>query len=881
MPFFNSFQLDVPNASLRRGTQAIFLAPKAFRVLQYLVEHPGQLVSKDDLFGAVWPGIAVTDATLAVCLSQIRKALGDEPKRPRYIETVHRLGYRFIAPVSGQTGAGVRSDVKRRVIRSAPPLQSASPTVVGRETELAELHKNLEEALRSKRQILFVTGEPGIGKTTLVETFLQQVAAESSPWIGRGQCIEQYGAGEAYLPVLDALGRLCRMPGGDHLIHVLDQHAPTWLLQMSALLNTTEMEKIRRRIGDTPRVRMLRELAEALETITAERPMILWLEDLHWSDHSTIEWLSFLARRQEPAALLVLGTYRPVDVIVREHPLKVLKDDLLVHAQCRELPLALLSEAAVTEYLNLRFSSPVSSDRSRGQCGGVAPVAKPLRELAHRIYQRTDGNPLFIVNVVDNLVGREVSKTGGDTVAPQSLQALVEGGSDMPPSVVQMIERNLERLNRNEQAMLEAASVAGAEFAVAAVAAALEQPITEVERSCSRLSRQQLFVQSRGTVEWPDGTVTARFRFLHGLYCDVLYDRVPPARRLELHRRIAEREEPAFGQNVSQIAMELVHHYGLSGDKTKALKYLQVAGERAAAQHAYHEAEQHYREAIAVLLTLPESAERDHREMVLQSSLGSVMAAVGRFAETTEAYSHARSLAERIGGDSLQILYGLSMASLARGEIRAAVAIGNEMLNTARRITSPRALFLAHAAHGDACHFCGDLVAARADFVEARQYFREADFREADFRGVPDHAAIDSLDFQAATEWHLGYPDRCLQYAEEEFVRARQRNDRPSDFFAYWAAAFAHRLRGDWPRMLETSEQTLRMSALWKSPVATPTAKVYIAYARAKMGKAEGAADQIRQGLDELVASKFYVARGRHSAGLPKFSLLRVTSRQP
>jgi DNA-binding winged helix-turn-helix (wHTH) protein len=102
VPFFNSFHLDVPNASLQRGKQTIFLAPKVFRVLQYLVEHPGQLITKDDLFRAVWPGIAVTDATLAVCLSQIRKALGDEPKRPRYIETVHRLGYRFIATMSTQ-----------------------------------------------------------------------------------------------------------------------------------------------------------------------------------------------------------------------------------------------------------------------------------------------------------------------------------------------------------------------------------------------------------------------------------------------------------------------------------------------------------------------------------------------------------------------------------------------------------------------------------------------------------------------------------------------------------------------------------------------------------------------------------------------------------
>jgi DNA-binding winged helix-turn-helix (wHTH) protein len=114
---FSSLRLDVANASLRRGMQAISLTPKAFNVLRYLVEHAGQLVTKDDLWRVVWPEITVTDAALTVCVSELRKALGDEPKTPRYIETVHRLGYRFIAPVSIQpvrSGSGVRSQMKNR-----------------------------------------------------------------------------------------------------------------------------------------------------------------------------------------------------------------------------------------------------------------------------------------------------------------------------------------------------------------------------------------------------------------------------------------------------------------------------------------------------------------------------------------------------------------------------------------------------------------------------------------------------------------------------------------------------------------------------------------------------------------------------------------------
>jgi predicted ATPase len=227
---------------------------------------------------------------------------------------------------------------------------------VGRDAELAQLHKWLEKALSGERQIVFVTGEPGIGKTTLVETFLHRAATDESMWIGRGQCIEHFGAGEAYLPVLEALGRLCRESEHDRLMEVLHQHAPTWLVQMPALLSAAELEALQRKMSGATRERMLREMAEALEVLTAERGLVLWLEDLHWSDYSTLDLLASLARRLEKARLLVLGTYRPVDVIVREHPLKTVKQELELHGHCEELALELLPEGAIAEYMAVRFS---------------------------------------------------------------------------------------------------------------------------------------------------------------------------------------------------------------------------------------------------------------------------------------------------------------------------------------------------------------------------------------------------------------------------------------------------------------------------------------------------------------------------------------------
>src|SRR5215472_4560608 len=159
---FNSFRLDVANASVRKGKQAIPLTPKSFNVLQYLVERAGQLVTKDDLWRAVWPNVTVTDGALTVCVREIRKALGDEAKTPRYIETVHRLGYRFIAPVSTPQ---VRQSKSVASNEQSLPLASFSPPnsrFVGRERELARLRHYFEKTLHGERQIVFVTGESGI-----------------------------------------------------------------------------------------------------------------------------------------------------------------------------------------------------------------------------------------------------------------------------------------------------------------------------------------------------------------------------------------------------------------------------------------------------------------------------------------------------------------------------------------------------------------------------------------------------------------------------------------------------------------------------------------------------------------------------------------------
>jgi hypothetical protein len=387
--------------------------------------------------------------------------------------------------------------------RASPLSPTFAPTVVdvreavGREAELGLLHAWLQQALGGRRQVVFVTGEAGLGKTTVIETFLDAARGPEALWIGRGQCIEHYGAGEAYLPVLEAFGRLCQAPGGDDVVALLAQQAPTWLAQMPWLLRTSELETVQRRVMGATRERMLREMAEAIEELTTSRPLILVFEGLHWSDYSTLDLIATLARRQEPARLLLLGTYRPADVAMRDHPL------------CEELQLTLLTETAIAAYLRARF-----------------PGAQLPSELVCLIHQRTEGNPLFMVNMAAYWVaqGWLVEGKSGWTLGAD-LPDLLAG---MPASLQQMIEAQLDRLSPREQRVLEVGSVAGVEFPAAAGAAGLEDDVMRTDERCAALVRRSQLLRSGGEQTWPDGTIAGRYNFVHALYQGDNYRKCAP-----------------------------------------------------------------------------------------------------------------------------------------------------------------------------------------------------------------------------------------------------------------------------------------------------------------------------------------------------------------
>ena len=576
-----------PTQGLRRGKREIRVTPKSLAVLRTLAEHAGQVVTKEELFRTVWPDTAVSDAALSSCILELRHALQDDARRPRYIETVHRRGFRFLA----------RPAIDSHGFERIPQQWSAGAAgpLVGRDSALRQLSEALVRVRERVRQVVFVTGEAGIGKTSLVETFFASIGDGESWHICRAECVEQYGAAEAYRPLFDAVTRLCRQPEGESFIAALRQHAPTWLAQLPSLQTQTELRALHRRTAGATPERMLRELTEALEAIAVQTRIVLCLEDLHWSDPSTLNWIASFARRPERAAVLLLGTYRHEQVTNPAPSPHAIVSDLCVRGFCTEIALAPLKQNAVNEYVTKRFPAAPGADVS-------------LRRLAQIVFEHTEGNPLFLVNVFNDLLGRGIllSHECGWTIRDD----LEVDSLSIPSDVRRTIERQLDRLNEAERRVLEVASVVGATFSGATVATAADVPVEAVEGTLGALARRNAFIREGRAVTWPDGTVSTAFHFLHALYRDVLVERVSPGRRMLLHRLIGVRLEAAYGERADEIAAELAVHFEQAADTERAVVYFQRAGEVDRRRSAHVEAQKHFHRALALLDGLPATAER-------------------------------------------------------------------------------------------------------------------------------------------------------------------------------------------------------------------------------------------------------------------------------
>ena len=557
MKQFESFALDTLNECLWHQDVQIALASKPFSVLRYLVENPGRLITHDELLDALWPETYVQPQVLRTYVLELRKILSDDPRQPRFIQTVPKRGYSFVAAVKETTGT-------RSSVREIPRPIATLAELMGRDNEISHLQTTAQQATDGQRRLVFITGEAGIGKTSLINA-LRQILNSRSPQarFACGHCVESLSEKEPYYAVLEALS------------HCTSTDQEGSLAAGSAALRT---------LHDRPG-----ELCEALEELARERLFILVLEDIQWAHQSTLELLSALARRGGSAKLLVIATYRPQHQSTKLY-LKSIKQDLVVRHLCTELALEPLSKQSVKSLLSRRLDQE------------QLPA-----ELNDFIYQRSGGNPLFANALLDHMIAEQIIvRKSADSNAYWELASATGFEISVPQELAQLIELEIDRLSPQEQRLLEAGSLMNIAFPVWAAAAALEENPESVEQLCDDLQRRTGLVRRAGHDDLPNGTRSDFYAFAHEFYREVLYQRQTTGRRAKGHIRIAEQLSALFAGREATVAREIAMQYEAAGHWQRTVSALRTGALHSKNRFAYQESTQLLAHALRIADNLGE-----------------------------------------------------------------------------------------------------------------------------------------------------------------------------------------------------------------------------------------------------------------------------------
>lgn len=677
---FGDFRLDPATRRLRRAGDQRPLRAKSAAVLLYLARHPNRLVTHAELLRAVWPDTAVSPPVLRVCIREVREALGADADR--FLATVPRRGYRFTLDVAPD-GAGM-------------------PIFVGRAPESALLHDALARARGGRRQVVLVSGEAGAGKTALVDHFLNELRGEGGVRLARGQALELHGGVEAYGPIVDLLSRLSDEAEGDGVVRTLSRRAPSWLAQLPGRIHDGMRARPRRHTPSTTRERRLRELGEALEHLAADEPLVLVLEDLHWSDASTIDALAHIAQRTVEARLLVVGTYRSDAAPRSDRPLQRMRRHLQARGLCSEITLEPLAPEHVEQYLVRRLSAHALGDG-----------------LGRALHAHSGGHALSLVALVDHLLDRSrlIVQDG-----VWRLQGALDGA--IPAAVAHLVANVVEALPATERRILEAASVAGATFAVAPVARATGLSADVVDACCAALARRRRLVTATGVETWPDGTVSSRYAFVHAVHADVVYDGIAPLARARLHRHVAESIEAGHVGRIGDVAAVLARQFARAGDGERAVRFHGEAARAAKQRSAPREVIAHLDAALALSAAMPAADDRVVRELDYLVELGAATVAAHAYPapEVAAVYARVYDLAVRL--DALPALVtaigGLYTHHVTRAEFAAAHEHTRELIALGERRSDPLLVSIGRAWSMFVGFSLGELAAAESDGERVR-----------------------------------------------------------------------------------------------------------------------------------------------------------------
>ncbi|MBS0263488.1 MAG: protein kinase [Planctomycetes bacterium] len=704
---------------------------------------------------------------------------------------------------------------------------------IGRNVERDVLWAAFEAADQGRPVLFCVSGEPGIGKTTLVEDWLQELQASGLvAGIGRGQCSERLAGTGAYLPILEALEGLLRGEVGSLASQTLRDRAETWYAQVAPSPRDALAEMLAVRAETATEERLKREFLAFVREIGRSLPLVLFLDDLHWADASTVDLLAFLGRRVTGLRLLVVATFRPAEMHAGKNPFVSVQLELQRHGVCRVLPLSFLTQLDVESYLSQEF-----------------PKHQFPPDFATRLHAQTEGNPLFLVELVRHL--RDSGVISCRNGCWELMHSLPDFQKELPDSVRSLIRRQTGQLDEADQRLLSVGSVQGYEFDAVVVAGVLTRSAAEIEERLALLERTSGLVLLVREQEFPDGTVTLRYRFVHVLYQNSLYGALSPSRRAEWSAAVAEALLAHHGEQSAVVASEAALLFEKARNWMRAAEGFYLAARNPFRLHAHRETAVLARRGLEMLLRLPETPERARQEARLQFVLGLALQQSEGFAApgVVEAYRRARALShvEIEPASRSPLLWGLWSFYILRGEHRAAREIAGELSQLARSQNDPLALLAADHSSGYSLMMLGQPAAAWShlgrDLPDETQAVYGRDM------GIPFRA------HGSVVLWLRGFPDQAVARCQQAVARGRDRRDLYGLSIALFNAAKVHQLRREPQATAEYARSLLILAEEQAFPVWLAAGTILAGWAETRLGDWSAGVTRIRQGIAAYLAN--------------------------
>ena len=825
---FAEFELDRSAYQLRRKGRPVQLERIPLDVLFMLADRRGQLVTREEIFERVWGNNVFldTDNAINTALRKIRHALHDDSESPRFVATVPAKGYRFVAPVRAANTA--RSEPSR--------VRLPQNSLVGRECEMATLRAGLDDATSGRGRLFLISGEPGIGKTRLADELAVLAEAKGMALLV-GHCSERDEA-VAYLPFVEILENFIdRASTPDALRTALGEQGPELARLLPRLKNILP--------GlppplDLPPAQARRQLfncyRDFIARVAREQPLLLVLEDLHWSADSTLSLLEHLVQRLSDLPLLLVGTYRDAELNVTGGLTKTLEDLLRgrLATQVRLKGVARDEVAAMLKSLS----------------GKSPPDA-----VVSQIYAETEGNPFFVEELFRHL---EEENRLYDS-AGEFRSELGLGELEAPPSVRLVVARRLARLTDLSQKMLATAAVIGRLFSFEILARASAANEDSILKCIEEAEKAGLLFS---VAESPK----ARFQFSHELVRQAVIGGLSAARRQRLHLEVADAIERTYSAALEDYCAELAHHYARSSNTEKAVEYLDRAGRQAMMRGALREAELYLQQAIAALSTTPETPERIKREFNLRYALWQALAYARGFVtgETVQAARRMRELGEKTGNpeQAIAALRAAWLSAFGQGEMTAAQQIAEQIMEIAQRSGSRYGLTLAHYYQGMSFRFRGELTQAM-QHLEATI----ASYNETDWSGDVMNPHTTALSFIGLVLWLLGNADQGRAKIREAISLSECLKSLSRAVSLSYASSFYMDLREP-GAVREVAERLFTLASEQQLVQLVPSGSVYRGWAMTEQGRIDEGIALIRAGLDSAATHGTRVRLPRYLTAL-------------